>query len=68
MTQYINSGTAGPLQAGAHAALTQGESLAGEMRDRCSNGIDLAMSRAVESAGHHAAERPTRAACTCSSH
>ena len=39
MTQYINSGTAGPLQAGAHAALTQGEGLAGEMRDRCRDGI-----------------------------
>jgi aspartate aminotransferase len=43
MTQYINSGTAGPLQAGAHAALTKGEPLAAEMRDRCKNGIALAM-------------------------
>lgn len=43
MTQYINSGTAGPLQAGANAALTGGETLAETMRDRCKNGIALGM-------------------------
>ena len=42
MTQYMNSGTAGILQAGALAALTKGEELVEEMRERCRNGIELA--------------------------
>jgi aspartate/methionine/tyrosine aminotransferase len=42
MTQYMNSGTAGVLQAGALAALTDGEDLVETMRERCRNGIDLA--------------------------
>jgi aspartate aminotransferase len=42
MTQYVNSGTAGVLQVGAHAAMTQGESLVAEMRERCKTGVDLA--------------------------
>jgi aspartate/methionine/tyrosine aminotransferase len=42
MTQYMNSGTAGTLQAGALAALTQGEDLVEQMRGRCRNGVDLA--------------------------
>ncbi|MDF2808976.1 MAG: aspartate aminotransferase [Microvirga sp.] len=42
MTQYMNSGTAGFVQAGALAAIEHGEELAGQMRDRCRNGIDLA--------------------------
>ncbi len=32
MTQYINSGTAGPIQAGANAAIPQGEPLVQEIR------------------------------------
>jgi aspartate aminotransferase len=42
MTQYINSGTAGALQAGALAALTEGEDLVATMRERCRAGIDMA--------------------------
>jgi aspartate/methionine/tyrosine aminotransferase len=42
MTQYMNSGTAGILQAGALAALTRGEDLVATMRERCRNGIDIA--------------------------
>jgi len=42
MTQYMNSGTAGMLQAGALAALTEGEALVATMRGRCLGGIDMA--------------------------
>jgi aspartate/methionine/tyrosine aminotransferase len=42
MTQYMNSGTAGILQAGALAALTEGEDLVEQMRERCRRGVDLA--------------------------
>jgi aspartate/methionine/tyrosine aminotransferase len=42
MTQYMNSGSAGMVQAGALAALTQGEELVSQMRDRCRHGVDLA--------------------------
>lgn len=42
MTQFLNSGTAGFVQAGAAAALTQGEPLVHEIRDRCRRGRDLA--------------------------
>ncbi len=42
MTQFLNSGTAGFVQAGAAAALTQGEGLVQDIRARCRRGIDLA--------------------------
>lgn len=42
MTQYMNSGTAGFVQAGAAAALTQGEPLVATIRERCRVGRDLA--------------------------
>ncbi len=42
MTQYMNSGTAGILQAAAYVALTQGEELAETMKERCRSGIDMA--------------------------
>jgi aspartate aminotransferase len=42
MAQYMNSGTAGFVQAGALAAIRHGEGIAIEMRDRCRNGVDLA--------------------------
>jgi aspartate/methionine/tyrosine aminotransferase len=38
----MNSGTAGFIQAGAAAALTQGEPLVREIRERCRVGRDLA--------------------------
>jgi aspartate/methionine/tyrosine aminotransferase len=44
MTQYINSGTAAFVQAGAAAALTQGEPVVAAMRGRCRAGIDAAWS------------------------
>lgn len=45
MTQYMNSGTAGPIQAGAAAALTQGEPLVAEIRARVKAGLDVAYDR-----------------------
>ena len=42
MTQYINSGTAPFVQAGAVAALEQGEPYVAEVRDRIRNGMDTA--------------------------
>jgi len=51
MTQYINSGTAGPLQAGAVAALRQGEPLVEEIRQRIRTGLDLAYDRLAKIPG-----------------
>ncbi len=42
MTQYVNSGTAGILQAGAAAALRDGEPLVADIRARLKTGLDLA--------------------------
>jgi aspartate/methionine/tyrosine aminotransferase len=42
MTQYVNSGTAGPIQAGATAAILGGEPLVQEIRERIKTGLDLA--------------------------
>lgn len=42
MTQFLNSGTAGFVQAGAVAALTEGEGLVRDIRARCRRGRDLA--------------------------
>jgi aspartate aminotransferase len=42
MTQYINSGTAGPIQAGATAAIRHGEPLVKDIRQRIKTGLDLA--------------------------
>jgi aspartate aminotransferase len=41
MTQYINSGTAAMIQAGAVAALEQGEPLVAEIRQRIETGLDI---------------------------
>lgn len=45
MTQYINSGTAGFVQAGARAAIVEGEPLVAEVRGRVKAGLDLAYAR-----------------------
>lgn len=45
MTQYMNSGTAGAIQAGAAAALRQGEPLVAQVRDRVKTGLDIAYER-----------------------
>ena len=42
MTQFANSGTSGPVQAGAVAAIRQGEPLVHEIRQRIKTGLDLA--------------------------
>ncbi|MFN6979420.1 MAG: aminotransferase class I/II-fold pyridoxal phosphate-dependent enzyme, partial [Gemmobacter sp.] len=42
MTQYVNSGASGFVQAGATAAITEGEPLVGRMRALCRSGIDAA--------------------------
>lgn len=42
MTQYINSGVSAFVQAGAEAALRQGEPLVGELRARIRAGLDIA--------------------------
>lgn len=45
MTQYVNSGTAGFVQAGATAALRTGEPLVADIRARVKGGLDLAYER-----------------------
>jgi aspartate aminotransferase len=45
MTQFANSGTSGPVQAGAVAAIRQGEPLVQEIRQRIKTGLDLAYDR-----------------------
>ncbi|CAH1648527.1 Aminotransferase [Hyphomicrobiales bacterium] len=42
MTQYLNSGTAGFVQAAAAAALIHGEPVVDEVRERCRTGRDIA--------------------------
>ncbi|MDH6233957.1 aspartate aminotransferase [Mesorhizobium soli] len=42
MTQYMNSGTAAFVQAGATTALKEGEPLVAEIRNRTKTGLDLA--------------------------
>ena len=42
MTQYANSGTSGAIQAGAAAAILQGEPLVQEIRQRIKTGLDIA--------------------------
>lgn len=42
MTQYVNSGVSAVIQAGATAAIRDGEALVATMRERCRQGVDLA--------------------------
>jgi aspartate/methionine/tyrosine aminotransferase len=49
MTQYLNSGTAAFVQAGARAALLDGEPFVRTVRDRCRAGVDAAYSVLSES-------------------
>jgi len=51
MTQYINSGTSGPVQAGAVAAIRQGEPLVEEIRQRIRTGLDLAYDKLAQIPG-----------------
>ena len=45
MTQYLNSGTADFIQDAGAAALSEGEALVSEMRERCRAGVALAHGR-----------------------
>lgn len=58
MTQLINSGTSGPIQEGALAALTRGEDLVVTMRERCRNGIALAYEMLEGNPAFHLPARP----------
>jgi aspartate aminotransferase len=58
MTQLINSGTSGPIQEGALAALTQGETLVETMRERCRSGIALAYDALQDNPAFRLPERP----------
>jgi aspartate aminotransferase len=58
MTQYINSGTAGPIQAGATAAIRQGEPLVREIRQRIKTGLDLAYEKLPQLSGIVLPRRP----------
>jgi aspartate aminotransferase len=44
MTQYMNSGTAACIQAGARAAIVEGEPFVKEVRERCRAGVEAAYS------------------------
>ena len=58
MTQYINSGTSGMVQAGAATALRQGEPLVTQIRDRVKTGLDLAYDRLSQIPGIILPEKP----------
>jgi aspartate aminotransferase len=58
MTQYINSGTAGFIQAAAAAALRQGEGLVEQVRSRIKAGLDLAYERLTTVPGIILPEKP----------
>ncbi len=51
MTQYINSGVSGAIQAGANAAIRQGEPLVTEIKTRIKVGLDLAYERLAQIPG-----------------
>lgn len=57
MTQYINSGTAAFVQAGAKAAIVEGEDFVREVRERCRAGVDAAY---AAFAGHNDIVLPTK--------
>jgi aspartate/methionine/tyrosine aminotransferase len=58
MTQYINSGTSGPIQAGAVAAIRQGEPVVDEIKDRIRTGLDLAYEKLPEIPGIVLSKKP----------
>ncbi|MBA3446879.1 MAG: pyridoxal phosphate-dependent aminotransferase [Pseudaminobacter sp.] len=58
MTQYINSGVSGPIQAGAVAAIRQGEPLVEEIRQRIKTGLDLAYEKLGRMPGIILPEKP----------
>jgi aspartate/methionine/tyrosine aminotransferase len=58
MTQYINSGTAGMIQAGALAAIRDGEPLVEEIRGRIKTGLDLAYEKLPQIPGMILPDKP----------
>jgi aspartate/methionine/tyrosine aminotransferase len=58
MTQYVNSGTAGSIQAGAAAAIRQGEPFVREIRQRIKTGLDLAYEKLAGMPGIVLPEKP----------
>jgi aspartate aminotransferase len=58
MTQLINSGTSGPVQAGAVAAIKQGEPLVSEIRERIRVGLDLAYDKLPRIPGIRLPKKP----------
>ena len=58
MTQFANSGTSGPVQAGAVAAIRQGEPLVEEIRQRIKTGLDLAYDRLAQIPGIMLPKKP----------
>ncbi|MCF3932852.1 pyridoxal phosphate-dependent aminotransferase [Acuticoccus sp. M5D2P5] len=58
VTQYVNSGTAAFVQAGAAAALKEGEPLVAEIRERCRSGLDAAYEILSEIPSVHLPEKP----------
>ncbi|WP_244598670.1 pyridoxal phosphate-dependent aminotransferase [Rhizobium tubonense] len=58
MTQYINSGTAGMIQAGAVAAVRDGEPLVEEIRQKIKAGLDLAYEKLPQIPGMILPDKP----------
>ena len=58
MTQYVNSGTSAMVQAGAAAALREGEPLVAEIRGRIKAGLDLAYEKLPQIPGMILPEKP----------
>ena len=58
MTQYLSSGTADCIQQAGAAALTEGEGLVGEIRERCCNGVAMAHERLTRIPGVELPQRP----------
>ncbi|MBB3611295.1 pyridoxal phosphate-dependent aminotransferase [Rhizobium sp. BK602] len=58
MTQYVNSGTSAMIQAGAAAALRDGEPLVAEIRARIKAGLDLAYEKLPRIPGIILPEKP----------
>ena len=58
MTQYVNSGTSAMIQAGATAAIREGELLVAEIRARIKAGLDLAYEKLPQIPGVILPEKP----------
>ncbi|MEO1104767.1 MAG: aminotransferase class I/II-fold pyridoxal phosphate-dependent enzyme, partial [Pseudomonadota bacterium] len=58
VTQYVNSGTAPFVQAAAATALTEGEPLVAQIRDRCRDGLDAAYETIARTDAIHLPAKP----------